>query len=407
MKQLSRIWILIAAMAAVALVGAPDAAADNRGFIYGTVETESGNTYRGILRWGTEESFWDDHFNSSKKDLPYRKRGRGDGGRRSRIKVFGVTVGYRWDDSWGGRQFISRFGDITSVEIRGGDDLELVMKGGERIALEGGSNDVGARITVLDESLGEVKVEWKRIERIVFSATPPDVKAPARRLYGVLTTEDDEKFEGYIQWDIQECLWTDELDGETEDGDLSIEMGKIRAIEKRNRHGAWVELKDGRRLLLEDTNDVDHTTDGIFVEDRRYGRVEVPWDAFARLDFQEVAHTGPGYDEYKPGRGLRGTVTDDEGRKYGGEIVFDLDESRDWELLNGERFDIEYHIPFSMVRSIERLGRDSSLVRLRNGEIVELEDGTDVSDDNAGVLVMGPESEDFVAWEDLKLLELE
>ena len=50
---------------------AQSSAASNQGWIYGTVETRSGNEYTGTLRWGTEEAFWDDLFNSSKEDLPY------------------------------------------------------------------------------------------------------------------------------------------------------------------------------------------------------------------------------------------------------------------------------------------------------------------------------------------------
>ena len=44
---------------------------DTQGFIYGTVVTESGTEYQGFLRWGTQEAFWDDLFNSSKVELPF------------------------------------------------------------------------------------------------------------------------------------------------------------------------------------------------------------------------------------------------------------------------------------------------------------------------------------------------
>ncbi len=84
---------------------------------------------------------------------------------------------------------------------------------------------------VLDATLGEVKVEWERIRSIRFAATPADVKpagpAPARdgRDHGG-------EFRGFLQWDSEEALTGDQLDGETDDGDLSIEMGRIRSIER-------------------------------------------------------------------------------------------------------------------------------------------------------------------------------
>ena len=39
-------------------------------------------------------------------------------------------------------------------------------------------------------------------------------------------------------------------------------------------------LKDGRRLLLDGSNDVNSSNRGIYVEDERFGRVRVKWDAF-------------------------------------------------------------------------------------------------------------------------------
>lgn len=406
--------ILIAGLVLGGAFAASGARADeNQGFLYGTVKTTNGNTYRGILRWGSEESFWDDHFNSAKDDMPYRRRDYDDydrdrdrrDRRHRRIRVFGVTVGYDWDG--GNRHFVARFGDLQRLDIHGSDRLTATMRNGARIELDGASNDVGARVTVNDESLGDVKLEWKRIESITFAAVPPGTPVPARRLYGVLTTEDGKTFEGFIQWDIQECLWTDELDGETEDGDVSIEMGKIRSIEKRNRSGAWVTLKDGRRLLLEDTNDVDHSTSGIFVEDNRFGRVKVQWDEFRKVDFEDTARTGRGYDEYPPGKKLTGKVTDRNDKTHSGRIVYDLDEEETWEMLEGDSRDLEYLIPFELVRSIEPDGWEESRVVLKSGIELTLEDSTDVSEDNAGVLVINGDQETYIAWRDVRKIELD
>ncbi|MDH3254368.1 MAG: RNA polymerase sigma factor [Acidobacteriota bacterium] len=238
------------------------------------------------------------------------------------------------------------------------------------------------------------------------AAAPADLKPHAWRLAGVLKTESRE-FRGFIQWDLEECLSTDELDGETRDGDMSIEMGRIAAIEKNNRNGAWVELRDGRRLLLEDTNDVDHSTSGIFVEDERFGRVKVAWDEFERVDFEVSGRSGRGYDEYQALGALKGRVIDLDGAASSGTLVIDLDESRGWEILNGSLDDIEYNLPFAMIRSLEPTSRDRTIVGLRSGEELELEDGTDVSDDNDGVLVVTGDAENYIAWRDIERIELE
>ena len=56
--------VAVAALA-LGLVAAPAFASDV-GYIYGRVETVSGDHYEGELRWGKEEAFWDDIFNAGK-----------------------------------------------------------------------------------------------------------------------------------------------------------------------------------------------------------------------------------------------------------------------------------------------------------------------------------------------------
>ena len=397
----------------IAALASPAAAADGtpkagpHGFIYGTVETTSGNTYNGTLRWGTEETFWDDLFNSTKGELPYLEDHRRETRHRNRIKVFGVTVGYRWDDASGSRMFIARFGDIRQIDVMRGEKIHVTMKDGTEFSMEGGSNDVGATITVNDDSLGTIKLAWNKIERVTFKATPAKLEPPAYRLYGVVETE-NEKFTGTIQWDIQECLSTDKLDGEADDGDMSIEMGRIRSIEKRNRKGSLIVLKDGREFVLEDTNDVDSSMRGIHVDDPRFGRVTVSWEAFKRVEFQEVDHSGRGYDDYRPGAALRGKVVDYDGKSHSGSVVFDLDETRGWELLNGSRDDVEYHIPFGMIRSIEPMRDDGSKIVMKSGVETVLYDGQDVSESNDGVVIIREnDRETYFAWDEIKRVEFD
>jgi hypothetical protein len=381
--------------------------AETRGYLYGTIVTKSDHEYTGLLRWDNEEAFWDDLFNSIKTELPYMEEHGKSTRRRSAIKIFGFTVGYRVEDDVSARLFIARFGDLREIEVLRGDKVRVTMRGGEVYELDGGSNDIGAQVRVLDDSLGEVDLEWDRIERIVFRPTPPDVRVPAARLFGTVET-DEGSFEGHIQWDVQECLFSDKLDGETRDGEMSIDMGKIRAIEKRNRSGSKVELKDGRTLVLEDTNDVDSSLRGIFVEDPRYGRVKIGWSAFERAEFRDAPDSGRGYDDYEPGRPLRGTVTDYDGVERTGRLVFDLDESRTWEMLNGMRGDVEFYIPFAMIRSIEPERGNASKVALRSGESLSLDETQDVSEINDGVVVLREDDrESYLPWDQVRRIDFD
>ena len=210
--------------------------------------------------------------------------------RKDGIKIFGITVrmGEYSDMS---RVFKVHFGDIKQIRVRGSDSAIVVMKDDSEYRVGGGSDDLGGTIQVWDASLGEVEVDWDRIETIDFLPTPRDLDTSDGRLYGTVETRVGD-FTGYIQWDQDECVTTDKLDGDTEEANLSISMGKIRSIERHSRSSSAVTLKDGRELILDDSNDVDSDNRGIFVDDSRYGRVLISWDAFRRVEFSDSG-TGP------------------------------------------------------------------------------------------------------------------
>jgi hypothetical protein len=410
MRALTRTAILSALLPALLAGGAaaPAAAAGGEGFLYGKITTRDGKSYQGRLRWDDEEAFWGDFFNSSKEEnrwvdeAPDRERRRG----RRTVELFGFELASidEWHDG-DTRQFVSRFGDIARLEPGHGDEVTVTLKSGTRFELEGGSNDVEAKVTVWDSGVGEIGIDWRHIRSIDLMPAPAGLSVAEPRLYGTVKTRSGD-FTGYVQWDQEECLGNDELDGETDDGDMSIKMGNIRSIARRSRSSSTVTLKDGRDVVLSDTNDVDSSNRGIYVEDPRYGRVLVGWDAFERVDFRDGG-SGPGYHAFAPGQPLAGIVTVAGGRKLTGRLVFDLDESETTEMLDGERRDVEYSIPFALVQTIVP-GLDSTRVVLRSGGELQLDDTTDVGEDNAGLLIyeIGKERPTYVPWEDVELIEL-
>jgi hypothetical protein len=382
-------------------------ATEATGSLYGTVTTDSGRKYTGLLRWEDEEAYWDDLFNGAKSKLPYIDRLPESERSHRGISVLGLRIDYDWDEEDEGRQFIARFGDIKEIRPRSGEKVDVLMKGGTEYLLDDGSNDIGATIVVEDAEDGTVEVSWRKIESIVFAAAPSSAQPAARRLSGEVTTEDG-VFRGFVQWDSQECLSTDRLDGHSEDGKVSLAMGSIRSIEKESRKRARVEVKDGRTLSLHGTNDVDSSIRGIMVEDDRFGRVKISWEAFQKVDFRVESVTGRGYADYKAATPLRGTLTDRDGRTWKGRIVFDLDESESWEILNGERNGVEYSIPFRMVRSIAPHDDETSDVTLKGGLELRLGDSQDVTESNVGILVL-PDggTEQYVPWERVRRIDFD
>jgi len=402
--RLATLGLLAALLAAGS---GPLLAASDAGFLYGRVTTESGTTYEGRLRWGDEEAFWGDFFNGTKRDRTFPDEMPESLKRSDPVKIFGITLRWGTSDHDVSRVFKARFGDIREIRVLGRDSATVVMKSGSEYRIDGGSNDLGGEIQVWDDSIGEVTLDWDRIETIEFMATPKRLDVDVRRLYGTVRTTSGE-FTGFVQWDQDECLSLDKLDGDSQEASLSIAMGRIRSIERRSRSSSRVVLKDDRELILDGSNDVDSSNNGIFVDDPRFGRVLVHWDAFERIDFSEPQDSGPAYDAFEPTGPLRATVTDSSGNTHRGRIVYDLDESESWEFLDGRAREIEYVIPLGMVASIVPQDRHSSRVILKNGEEVELEDAADVDDGNDGMLILGQDDrQSYVPWDEIRRIDFE
>jgi hypothetical protein len=416
MTDRSSLVIVAASLALAALpstgvvVAADPPISPGAGFIYGTVETRRGAEHTGILRWDDEEAFWDDLFHSGKSELPYADYAEDPGDDDSSpwwdkvVRKIEREVGLSMDS----RVVAVRFGDLAAIRPTGDDSAVLVFRDGSELEVEGYANDVDATLHVLDAKPGSVSVRWNEIESVTFAATPPAVDPRRHRLHGTVFT-DVGSFVGFVQWDSEESLSTDLLDGDVDGARVSLEMGEIRRIERRDRRSALVVLKDGRELVLSGTNDVDDDIRGIHVEDARFGRVEVPWERFERVVFDEPRGSGAAYDAYDPPTRLAGAVTSLDGERRTGRIVFDLDELWSWEMLDGSADGLDYTIPFSMVASVEPRGRTRALVTLRNGRQLELDDSHDVSDDNSGVVVIPAEGDGPVhlPWREIARIDLD
>ncbi len=385
------------------------ATAQDDGFIYGRVTTEEGRTYEGPLRWGKEEVYWTDMFNSSKPENPnidYLSREEIEELRRRRH--WGNEVGTWFSNNWSSRwhdgefthQFACQFGELKTLRIYRRDEVTVELRDGTKIDLEGGSNDIGAKIRVLDQEIGKVELSWSRVDMVEFIKTPSKLDRPfGEPLYGTVESDYGD-FTGFVQWDHDERVSTDILDGESYDGDLEIPFGNIASIENEGSR-AFVVLKSGRELTLRGTNDVNGDNDGIIVTLEGVGRVDIPWRDFEKVTFSKPPNSGKAYNDFKDKSPLSGKVVTRSG-EIEGRIVYDLDEEFDFEVLQGKIDDMEYIIPFRNIKSIEPKGYRYSVVELRNGEKIKLEDGQDVSERNTGLLVYKASKPQYIMWEDVQ-----
>lgn len=383
------------------------------GYIYGKVTTFD-NQYEGLIRWDDEEIFWFDHFNASKTKNEYYEKIRVENNPKNSTdwNDFNWDFGSLWEDKYSNtvHQFVCQFGDIKAIDNIGRERFSVILKNGVEIRLNGsGYNDVGATILMRDRELGDLKIRWERIEKIEFTDAPSASNVKDRKpIYGSVETYRKGTFVGYIQWDNDERLASDKLDGDNREGDVSLAFEEISFIEK-DGDGCNVVLNSGRDYYLTNSNDVDSDNRGIIMTIPDVGKIEVPWKYFRNARLQTPPSSGPSYKSYSKPEGLFGTIYTVNEERIAGKIIFDIDESWELEILEGMDDGIEYQIPFRNIRSIVPKNYNFSMVKLRNGDQILLGDSRDVSDDNDGLLVFTSPNEKpkYIKWDRVAEIEFD
>lgn len=380
-------------------------------FLYGRIATVDGVTYEGRLRWGgNEEAFWGNYFNGAKKANPWAAHVPPERlpKKRHPVEIFGVEIGSREQATDLGRLFMARFGDIARIEA-GVNEVRVTLKSGTRVDLDRfEASDFDDGVRVWDTTRGVVGLDSLRIRTIELLAPPQPGTAPDR-LHGTVRTPHGD-FSGFVQWHREESLGADELDGHTDGGELSLRFDTIRSIARRSSDSSVVTLVDGREIELSGTSDVGQGNRGVYVDDPRYGRVLVSWDAFERVDFSPGGN-GPAYGDFPPGGPLTGRIHTRDGRRLTGRLVFDLDESEITETLDAPFQGVNYTIPFGLIASIVLPGSEArqSTVTLHSGEKLQLERTGDLGKANAGMLVFidGQQRPEYVPWTDVGQVDLD
>lgn len=386
--------------------------AQNECMLYGSITTIEGRTYEGPIRWGDEEVFLSDIFNSEKTSNPYLKylnksnfKTNYKSSSRSNNKDWiNVSVNNkRHNTNYLARQFQCRFGDIKSITITGRESINLELKSEKYINLSGGSNDVNTRISILDIELGMLSLNWNKIDVIkFFRPTQKTSDSFGQGIYGKLTTTQG-VFTGFVQWDHDERLLDDKLDGKSSDGDFKIPFRKIKSITK-HENACLVKLASGREIELYGTNDVNSSNKGIIVNLPNIGRADFHWKHFISFEILDEKTPESLCDTSFPNsERLYGKVFTKAGQELEGVIAYDLDEAMDSELLNGYNDDIKFSIPFRNIESIKPMANDYASVILKSGEKLFLGDQADVSYKNAGILIF-TSSEEFsiLKWDEIE-----
>jgi len=389
-------------------------AGTDEGLLYGRITIHNGSTYEGRLRWGgDEEALWGNYFNGFKDENPWVSHVPIEQLPKERlsIEIFGVEIAH-WERSLElGRPFMARFGDIARIDPDGAD-MRVTLKSGTVFTLDRyAADDLADGLRVWDGTDGVVDlVEW-RIQSVELLPSAPYRTAP-NALHGTVVTRHGD-FTGFLQWDREAALGGDELGGLGADGEfVSLSFEDIQSIGRRSSDSSLVTLLDGREMVLSDSRETGPGNRGIYVDDQRYGRVLVSWDAFEHVDFQPGG-SGPAYGDFPTGGPITGSVTTRTGQHLEGRLVFDLDESETTETLDAPSHGVDYTIPFGLIASIvphvEERGGQGAMVTLHAGEELQLERTGDLGETNAGMLVFldGTSRPEYVPWNDVEVVRFD
>lgn len=377
------------------------------GLLYGRITTTAGETYLGRLRFGgDEEALWGNQFNGRRTENPWADLAQRSQIPRERlsVEVLGVEVSAPGAPYSLARPFMARFGDITRIEPTP-RRIIVTLKSGTTFELNRyEADDLADGVRIWDPSHGVVDLTEGKIASIEFLAAPPSTDGP-RALHGTVHTAAG-SFTGLLQWDREKALLTDQLVGIGTAGNQAIDFAEIASIDRLSAESARITLRNGDVVELSGARNVGPGNRGVYVDDVRYGRVLVPWEAFERVVLTP-AESVPGYEEFQPGEQLEGTVVTTDGRRLAGRLVFDLDESETTETLDAPAQGVDYTLPFGLIGSIVPTGASGATITLRSGEVLQLEAAGDLGPQNGGMLVFinGTTEAEYVPWSSVARVE--
>jgi len=267
------------------------------------------------------------------------------------------------------------------------------------------------------------------------------------RIYGKITTVDNDVLEGLIRWDKNEGCWMDVLNGSKDisrnddsrkssskrkkygdrrssvkifgitisddnswnysnwsgSAQSGIRFGHIRSMEVVDDDRVRLELKSGQEIeLFNGSTDIGTGIREIVIEDESEGELELTWDDIDRIDFVS-AETN---EQSNLGDRLFGTLTTRRGDEFTGYICWDVDEIFTRDILDGEERNRDRNIRFGKIAAIERYSSKGATIELKSGDDMVLRGTNDVNSGNRGIIVS---DKDFgqvrVDWDEFERVE--
>ena len=339
--------------------------------IAGSVVLTDGTVIGGYLRWNGREASWADQLPATV---------------REGAALAGV-----------------RFGHLARVERVSGGALMAVSKDGRALLVDpGGTAGLTQREsrTTVEVEVGDGsvrRVDWPEIDVVHFRSDSEGRAPVAERIHGTVTVSGGRAFTGYVLWNGGEGLLSDLIGDEVASGRDLVRFADARRISRPTPDRLTVERAGGSIVDLRSEELVDGPGE-VTVADPSLGVVVVPWSDFRSLEI-EARDVPVGYGSFDGGQSLAGSVQTQDGRTFDGAIVWDADEHRTTQTLDGVDGPIRYSIEFGLIAGIEK-HRQGARVTLRDGRRVYVSGTNDVNWANRGIEVVGHHGTRTFSWHD-------
>ncbi len=366
--------------------------------IFGEITTVENITYRGYITWNDNKNYWIDFLEASKTENPYATYFRKETGIlfKSNGQAFYLPPVH---------SFSCRFGNIKSIRITGENQIRLRLKNEEEITLEKGhAADINThiKITTATENL---RLPWEQISEIRFMQADSLFPAPKDLQIAGSVKSTQGIYKGLVYWNYQKELRAEKRNN------LQLFLNRAGKITK-NQENKRTELRvyEGSEEQVFYVNpELLTPMHNVMVNMPNIGYAVVSWGQFNELEVLPCSELNLlSYCDFPEPQVLQGEVWTHSGQVFRGKLIYDLDESYDFELLDGKNNFIEYHLPFRYIRSIEPKNYQFSFITLRNGSQISLGGSCDVNQENNGILILNNgQNPVYIPWSEIKKITLQ
>lgn len=249
-------------------------------------------------------------------------------------------------------------------------------------------------------------------------------RAPAQSsqgvIYGAIALKNGQQYEGQIRWENRQALWDDVFEApkieratqnlanvpearkkEEQQDDFKLgfmelwadkdpyitfpfrcSFGDIFSLEIKNDKQVLLTLKNGDQIKLK--NGQGDLGDDLLIYDNHLGRLDLDLNEIRSINFKKT----PTAFVSKMGSPVYGSILTTIGI-FEGYIIWDMEERLGKDLISGRQQGVKIDIEFKDIAQLKTQG-NGSLIELKSGKSVFLNDHDDVSRGNHGIGIKNP-----------------